>query len=155
MVILTDHKDNGLVTVTAGASGGTAPYTYLWDNGLSDVSLNNVAEGSYFVTVTDAHGCEEVASVITTDNNDVNSILGMSLTPNPTADVFVLEIDLASSFDLKIGVYDLLGQKIIQKNTTGLHIKKFIDVSKLSPGTYYVNIKAGNSSRTEKLVVIR
>jgi hypothetical protein len=43
----------------AGAvpSGGTPPYTYLWSNGGVTPQINNLVEGTYTVTVTDANGC--------------------------------------------------------------------------------------------------
>jgi gliding motility-associated-like protein len=42
---------NGSATVTA--TGGTAPYTYIWSNGSTTNSINNVPAGWYYVTVTD------------------------------------------------------------------------------------------------------
>lgn len=47
----------GASTGTAGvtASGGTAPYTYLWSHGPTTASVTNLAAGSYSVTVTDAN----------------------------------------------------------------------------------------------------
>uniref|UniRef100_UPI0024943FFA HYR domain-containing protein n=1 Tax=Seonamhaeicola maritimus TaxID=2591822 RepID=UPI0024943FFA len=50
-------------TATVNASGGTAPYTYLWSNGQTTQTANNLAQGTYSVTVTDANSCTETASV--------------------------------------------------------------------------------------------
>lgn len=44
-------------SVDTHVSGGTAPYTYNWDNGATTQSINNLGFGSYFLTVTDASGC--------------------------------------------------------------------------------------------------
>jgi len=44
----------------ASGSGGTAPYTYFWSPGptnQADSLAQNLAAGTYRVTVTDAHGC--------------------------------------------------------------------------------------------------
>ncbi len=38
-------------------SGGTSPYTYLWNNGAVTQDINNLTSGNYSVTVTDAGGC--------------------------------------------------------------------------------------------------
>lgn len=46
---------NGSITLTAG--GGTAPYTYSWNNGSTAAALNGLSAGIYSVTVTDARGC--------------------------------------------------------------------------------------------------
>lgn len=42
---------------SAVASGGVAPYTYLWNNGSTSSSITNLVMGNYTVLVTDAQGC--------------------------------------------------------------------------------------------------
>ncbi|MBI1184551.1 choice-of-anchor A family protein [bacterium] len=53
---------NGKASVAA--NGGTAPYTYLWSNGATADSIQNLSPGNYSVTVTDANGCEALGSVV-------------------------------------------------------------------------------------------
>ena len=43
-------------------SGGTAPYTYDWSNGLSSASSSSLSAGVYSVRVTDARGCYDVVA---------------------------------------------------------------------------------------------
>ena len=43
--------------ITVSPDNGQAPYSYNWSNGMNADSLTGLAEGSYFVTVTDANGC--------------------------------------------------------------------------------------------------
>ncbi|HEX2901097.1 MAG TPA: PKD domain-containing protein, partial [Bacteroidia bacterium] len=59
---------NGSMTGTASvnASGGSAPYAYLWSNGATTPGITNLGVGSYGVTVTDANGCPSSASVTIT-----------------------------------------------------------------------------------------
>ncbi|TXI77581.1 MAG: hypothetical protein E6Q44_13365, partial [Flavobacteriales bacterium] len=45
-------------------SGGTGPYTYLWNTGSTAQSINGVNGGTYSVTVTDAQGCTFQLEVI-------------------------------------------------------------------------------------------
>ena len=45
------------VQLIALASGGVAPYTYLWNNGNTINSIISSLSGSYMVTATDAYGC--------------------------------------------------------------------------------------------------
>lgn len=44
-------------TATASVSGGTSGYEYLWSNGSTSESIDNLSPGTYTVTVTDANGC--------------------------------------------------------------------------------------------------
>lgn len=44
-------------TLTATASGGTAPYFYIWNTGDSTQTIDNLPAGMYSVTVTDSMGC--------------------------------------------------------------------------------------------------
>ncbi|HEX5003408.1 MAG TPA: PKD domain-containing protein [Bacteroidia bacterium] len=46
---------NGTISVIT--SGGTAPYSYLWNTGVTGSSLSAIAAGVYSITVTDNSGC--------------------------------------------------------------------------------------------------
>jgi len=43
--------------ITASATGGTAPYSYLWNNLQKTATANNLHSGDYFVEVKDNNGC--------------------------------------------------------------------------------------------------
>ncbi|MBT6745437.1 MAG: T9SS type A sorting domain-containing protein [Flavobacteriales bacterium] len=43
--------------INALVSGGTSGYTYLWNNGSTDISISGLAAGDYSYTATDANGC--------------------------------------------------------------------------------------------------
>jgi hypothetical protein len=53
-------------TIDAVIAGGTIPYTYHWTKDVVDFAttedLNSLSEGSYALTVTDAHGCTATGS---------------------------------------------------------------------------------------------
>ncbi|HLP93365.1 MAG TPA: hypothetical protein VK168_04985, partial [Saprospiraceae bacterium] len=53
-------------SATAGQSGGTAGYTYLWSNGSADQVATGLSATTYTVTVTDANGCT-ASSIVTID----------------------------------------------------------------------------------------
>ena len=48
----------GSATVTA--TGGVLPYSYLWSNGNTTNSDDNLSAGFYSITVTDENGCEDI-----------------------------------------------------------------------------------------------
>ena len=57
------NDNSGSITI-AGA-GGTAPYTATWNGGLTGLNINNLSQGTYTPTVTDANGCSVVGAPIT------------------------------------------------------------------------------------------
>jgi hypothetical protein len=57
--------------ISVTATGGTAPYTYLWSTGDRTVSIANVTPGRYFVFVTDSRGCETTAIAVVSTPDDL------------------------------------------------------------------------------------
>jgi Leucine-rich repeat (LRR) protein len=58
----TATGSNGGAVVTTGA--GTAPFSFLWNNGAITQNLNNISGGTYTVTVTDSRQCTATATVV-------------------------------------------------------------------------------------------
>ena len=54
-------------TATADPQGGTAPYSYAWDNGQDAKTATGLLAGTYEVTVTDANSCEATATIDVSD----------------------------------------------------------------------------------------
>jgi type IX secretion system substrate protein/SprB-like repeat protein len=57
----TDANDGA---AWAEPTGGTQPYTYLWNNGNTESIITNLSPGIYTVTVTDDNGCTVSQQVI-------------------------------------------------------------------------------------------
>jgi hypothetical protein len=55
-------------TATAVASGGTAPYTYLWSNAATTASVASLAPNTYTLTVKDSKNCTGVVSTTVGEN---------------------------------------------------------------------------------------
>ena len=68
-VVDSNVSCNGLVDggATASATGGTTPYTYIWNNAATTASITGVGAGTYSVTVTDNNGCYDSSSVTVTE----------------------------------------------------------------------------------------
>ncbi|MCF8275730.1 MAG: gliding motility-associated C-terminal domain-containing protein, partial [Flavobacteriales bacterium] len=58
-----DCNNGNIASASVSASGGTEPYSYEWSNGETTASINDIAAGTYSVTVTDANGCTADCSV--------------------------------------------------------------------------------------------
>jgi gliding motility-associated-like protein len=59
-------------TATLTASGGQAPYTYLWNNGNTSPTPNDLCPNFNNVTITDANGCTADTSVLIPANTSLN-----------------------------------------------------------------------------------
>ena len=69
------HETNdGAINVTV--SGGTSPYSYSWNTGSTTSSLNNLSEGTYRITVTDANSCSDSLTVSITEPTDLVATSG-------------------------------------------------------------------------------
>lgn len=67
---------NGAITPTV--TGGSAPYTYLWNTNATTASISNLTAGTYTVTITDAGGCS-ITGQATVQNSG-----GFSISPTAT-----------------------------------------------------------------------
>ncbi len=63
-------------------SGGTLPYTYLWNNGLTTSSITGLTSGTYYVSVTDANACITTGSTTITNSEIVVVPPAYSITLN-------------------------------------------------------------------------
>ncbi len=69
-------NNNG--SATSSASGGTTPYTYLWDSGTgsqTDSAATGLSAGTYSLTITDANGCQYL---------DTNVVISQPVSPLST-----------------------------------------------------------------------
>jgi len=55
------NSTNGSISIQV--SGGVAPYSYLWSNGSTGTSINNLSSGNYSVKVTGTNGCFKVVNI--------------------------------------------------------------------------------------------
>ena len=78
----TDTVCYGTTTdITSIVSGGTFPYSYVWSNSSTLSYLSDVSVGTYYVTITDNLGCENIDSLTIYEND---SMLITDITTNLT-----------------------------------------------------------------------
>ncbi|HXH17590.1 MAG TPA: T9SS type A sorting domain-containing protein [Chitinophagales bacterium] len=61
-------QNNGAAIIAA--AGGTAPYTFRWNNGMTGREIFNLVPGQYSCSVTDANGCSGIIQVSIEETHD-------------------------------------------------------------------------------------
>ena len=67
-------------TATANPSGGTAPYSYLWNTSSTNADIQGLGAGIYWCTITDDNGCEITDTVQVTESATSLSIIKVEST---------------------------------------------------------------------------
>lgn len=144
-------------SITASPNGGQGPYSYSWSNGGTTAQINNLAAGTYTVTITDANNCVKTASVTltapATGVGYVADITSVKLYPNPAKDVCNLQIELSRAQNIEIRMYNSIGQQVQNKYETNFKNGIVqIDVSELAPAVYTIRVQASGSNQTLRFV---
>lgn len=137
-------------------TGGTGPFSILWDNGQVGTTVSDLIEGEHTVEVTDGLGCVQVFTFMI--QNLVSTfeeewIKDIKLYPNPTHDQ--LNIDFAKSGEhfTAVEIYNINGKLVnrIQLYSGADNIS--FSVRTWSSGLYVARIFAEDSSHSVRFLV--
>ena len=147
--VFTVTYHTSLVDATTGANPLTSPFSntvafqqtiYVRVTNLSTGCVNNLNTFDVIVNASSLSVQDE-------------SILNLSLYPNPIERVFTLEIANSLQEELTISLFNIQG-KLIQKETkTIIQNRATMDVSKISNGVYFIKVKIAGNSTTKKIIV--
>lgn len=126
-------------SATATVTGGTAPYTYAWSNGGTAQSINNLAAGTYTVTITTSTGCTSTGSRVVTQPTAIAT--STAVTPS-TGGLNNGAIDLTVSGGTPAYTYLWSNAKTTQ------------DISGLAPGTYTVTVTDSKGCTSTKSATV-
>ncbi|MBW8051639.1 MAG: PKD domain-containing protein [Cytophagales bacterium] len=132
--------------IDINVTGGTGPYTYLWSPGNDTTQdISGLGADTFMVTVTDSNGCQGALSVIVTEpplgitEFDLN--ITFEIYPNPSTGVFTFEIQLYEANDIKIEIYNVLGETVFTKLFSDIkNITQEVDLGSLAVGMYTVKL---------------
>ncbi len=146
-------------TATLTANGAS---TYTWNPGGNGTTIvvSPTVTSTYSVTGVDVNGCEantvltQSVSICTSINNiSSNQNLMLQIYPNPANDVITINYDGLNETNSSIEITNTVG-KIIMIQDVANETLKNINVSNLSNGIYFVQLKQnGKSIATKKLVI--
>ncbi len=152
-------NSNGKASV-AIANGGISPFTYSWST--SPVQTNDtamgLAQGTYYVTVTDSLGCTMkdtavVGCVVGLTN--YHSAMEINLIPNPTAGEFFLVLKGYNDAETSVNIFNIDGQCVYNeklKIDADVYTDN-INLAAFAKGVYYVKVMSANRVKTMKLVL--
>ena len=133
-------------SITLAVSGGTAPYSYLWNDGSALQNRTGLSPGTYSVTVTDAKGC-------------TTSLTDLVIT-QPAAALAATETHVnATCYGSSTGSIDLTvtgGTETYSYTWTGPnnYTAATQNISGLKAGTYNVTVTDARGCTTNRQVVI-
>lgn len=103
-------------SVISSVSGGISPYTYLWNNGTSNDSVDSLSAGTYTLLVTDSNGCQMQQTITIDEPLELEALILNILPPNCNKGNGVLTADAAGG----TGNYSFNWQGTLTGNTSVL-----------------------------------
>jgi hypothetical protein len=141
---------------TAIVNGGTAPYTYLWNDASAQKTqkASGLGKGSYKVTVTDKNGCKTDTTITLKDVTGIDELFASNILvyPNPVFDG-LLNIQIQQlPQDITLGLYDGIGREIIaRKIQAGSSYHDQLSLP--NKGIYILKVEMGGKMFSRNVVV--
>lgn len=149
-----------VVEFASSVYGGSDPYGYFWDFGdgyyssLPHPTHTYSTPGSYNVkmTATDSYGCDTTVQTTIVANCTVgfeeDELISINVYPNPSSDIFYVEILEQAQFE----VYDISGKLLISTgDIVGDQIYP-LDLSNFTPGAYILRVKIQDEVISKRLI---
>ena len=152
----TDATAATLGEGTATAEGGSGDYEIVWfDANGSEVAPGALADGIYFVTVTDSNGCTASVDVIVLLDGvlDIDP-LAFGMYPNPTNGNVTLQ--LPGTFDdVTVKVIDGVGRVVYSTQINVVQGSTTMNLSNLAAGTYSIMLSNKYGASVRRLSIVR
>lgn len=138
--------DNGTHNGSAwvNVSGGTPPYTYLWNpGGATTDSISHDSAGTYCCHITDANKCIDSICVAIQSDAGINLIESgsghITVYPNPNNGRFTIQSSVVSG-QSSVEVYNMLGEKVYAKYQISQLSNYQVNLGNLPNGIYLYRV---------------
>ena len=133
-------------SIKLNVSGGSLPYTFLWDTNSTGSVLENIGAGSYSVTISDANNCTFDTTFVVSDLLPIQAELSAIRTPTGygySNGAFTVEI---TGGNPPYNVYwtNEQGLKMDQVSIENLNNKAITTLGDVSEGNYYLYVEDNN-----------
>ncbi len=144
-------------SVGISVAGGSPPYGFVWNTNPPQYtnSASGLTSGTYTCLVTDAFGCSA------TFNFTVPSFVGLTehkasdftIEPNPVVDYLNINCTNPINSNLSFALIDVTGKTILTQEMISVSNQNHsIDVSNLSNGIYFLEIKVNSITIKKKII---
>jgi YHYH protein/Secretion system C-terminal sorting domain len=143
---ITPEYPNGIYCYFATIDENNKPvYPYLLGK-----SYHGVVQASTHATIN-----ETVTTYIPTVSSSDNSLeqIGLSLFPNPSSELIVVQSYSPTVIDLKIELFDINGKLVLVDTLKQGSTMCYLNLETVYAGTYFVKISDDKNSITKKVVV--
>ena len=147
------NRSDGLIEIQV--ENGIPPYTYTWSNGERTRRIENLQQGNYTVTVTDAAGCETIRTIelnririINDDQVDVPDDIIIFPIPSPGPIIIFPRQQSLSN----LSIINVMGKKVM--DIPHLDQEKIeLDLSHLMKGIYFIRLESNGRPQLKKIIL--
>jgi hypothetical protein len=144
-------NDTTITGTTHMLDAGHPGMNFLWSTGETTQMITIVNSGTYSVIVSDS-SCSSYDTINVVFSNSIKeataSAFPVNVYPNPTDDkTFMLNFNVESKSTVLVRIMNELGMLVYEESTnefSGVYNKK-IDLSNMSAGIYFAEIRQGNN----------
>lgn len=135
------NEPQGADNLMAVISGGVEPYSLLWSNGDTTITINDLQSATYDLLVTDGNGCMAEASFVLTDTWIVDGKeWEVLIYPNPVSNWVEVQLEGPTlDTELRYEWYNAVGAFLGAELHSGSDKLRF-DLSSWPAGTYWLRI---------------
>jgi hypothetical protein len=156
-IIAQSTVNNPSGSITVNVTGGTPPYSYLWNTTPIQTtnSATELTSGEYILTVTDNNGCSQTFTFIVPNTVSLDEISSSEITiyPNPFSNSLFIKVNELNDGISSFFIFDVTGKKIISEiNSSAKNGLYEINTSALPVGIYFLQITQNNKNITKKIV---